>query len=162
MVWQIVIFFSKSRTGKDLAHSCIILVTEMMSPLQGLATHAGLYSNQIPIKVCPCSASVHDRATWFLHSTLHPSFLRRSVEDLCLPLKQGRFLFLIVLLFFSLLCSPSFFFHPGSGCSDGLSSLWSQLHLSRPAHFPETYAEGSRSARHALFTYNSVLRFLSC
>lgn len=44
------------------AQACIVLVTvtmSIMSPLQGQATHAGLYSNQIPIKVCPSSVSVH-------------------------------------------------------------------------------------------------------
>lgn len=55
-------FHAKLRTGKNLANVFIVLVTAMMSVmslLQGLATHAGLYSNQIPIKVCPCSASVY-------------------------------------------------------------------------------------------------------
>ncbi len=79
-----------------------------------------------------------------------PSWLLRSCSVPSLSLNQ-IFSVLIVLLFLFL----HLFFRAfpvslywGLTCTDGLSSLRSQLHLGRSAQFPEAYAEGIMCARH--------------
>lgn len=112
---------------------------------QGHGTYAGLHSNQILIKVCLFSAAIA-----FISKPLHirdgrlPSW---PLSSLTIPQSE---------VFSSLIVSPLSFppsvfpvsLYWGLTCTDGLSSLRSQLHLGRSAQFPEAYAEGSMCARH--------------
>ncbi|XP_016398340.1 collagen alpha-1(XXV) chain-like, partial [Sinocyclocheilus rhinocerous] len=113
---------------------------------RGHGTHAGLHSNQILIKVGLFSAAIA-----FISKPLHvregrlPSWPLRScsVSSLSLNLKFSMLLLFLLCLFLLHLFFRGFpvSLYWGLKCTDGLSSLRSQLHLGRSAQFPEAYAE---------------------
>ncbi len=78
--------------------------------------------------------------SWLLRSCSVPSLSLNLIFSVLIVL-----LFLFLHLFFRAFPVSLYW---GFTCTDGLSSLRSQLHLGRSAQFPEAYAEGIMCARH--------------